>query len=69
MYEINPKFLHADGSVNTESARAEGRKARAEAFQEGCNAISELFGRLVRSNTKPTSAILDPTLSTQASQT
>jgi hypothetical protein len=69
MYEINPKFLHADGSINTEAARAEGRKARAEAFQEGCKTISELFGRLVRSNTKPTDVMLDPTLSTQASQT
>ena len=50
MYEINPKFLRADGTFNTEAATVEGRKARAQAMGRNLKIISKTFRKLFRSN-------------------
>jgi len=68
MYEISPKFLHADGSIYTMVTCAEGHKARAEAMRQGCEIVSEMIGRLLRSDKKASDAALRPSLSAERQQ-
>ena len=39
MYEIDPKFLNEDGSINTDAACAAGRKAQARTTVAGAGEI------------------------------
>lgn len=47
MYDIDPKFLNHDGSLNTEAACAAGRRAQARTAAEGAREFKGLAKRLV----------------------
>jgi hypothetical protein len=48
MYEIHPRFLHQDGSIDQEAASKACRKARAEAAGEVFRAVKRGIVLVVR---------------------
>lgn len=68
MYEINPKFLHADGSINTEAAMAAGRKARTQAARQGFKAAWEIIHELIGHREKIANALRQQDASQKGAQ-
>ena len=57
MYNIDPKFLNADGTINNEAAMAAGRKARTRAAGVGFKTIYAIARDLFRAGNQISSAV------------
>ena len=60
MRNIDPKFLHADGTINYEAAMTAGRKARSQAAKSGFIAVCDFARELFKADNQISDAVKQP---------